>query len=109
MTRRPTTKEVKLLEELIGQDYKDLISALSLRKTRAMIQQKWKAITTAIKKLSDKDKSFAAGKVKCKWFDVKSLSKKTIAYYKKECSKAGGCDSKVHICHQIFNLKLLRS
>ena len=100
MSRRFTQEQVNLLVSLVSQNHDFLTSSLSASKTKGMVDQKWKWIADSINELNfvtDADNLFSVEKIKRKWFDLKSISKKVVALYNKELSKTGGkaCKAKV--------------
>jgi len=96
MSRRWLSDEVSLLVDLISKDYDFLTSSLSATKTKFMVDEKWKAIANQINDLNN-DANYPVEKVKRKWFDLKSISKKAVAFYKKELRKTGGGTSKADV------------
>ena len=100
MSRRFTQEEVNLLVSLVSQNYDFLTSSLSASKTKRMVDQKWKWIADSVNELNsvtDADNLFSVEKIKRKWFDLKSISKKAVALYNKEQSKTGGGPCKAEV------------
>ena len=100
MSRKFTQEEVNLLVSLVSQNYDFLTSSLSATKTKGMVDQKWKWIADSINKLNsatDTDNLFSVEKIKQKWFDLKSISKKAVALFDQELSKTGGGPCKVEV------------
>ena len=100
MSRRFTQEEVNFLVSLVSQNHDFLTSSLSASKTKGMVDQKWNWIADSINELNsvtDADNLFSVEKIKRKWFDLKSISKKVVAFYNKELSKTSGgaCKAKV--------------
>ena len=75
--------------DLVAKDTKFLTGPLNNSKTKSTVDKKWAELTNSIN-------SIGAGPileevlVRKKWFDTKSLAKKAVVEYQKECSKTGG-------------------
>ena len=89
MPRRWSSEEVHELVENVETHYNFLTSALTISKTKSMVDNKWLDITDSINALGA-DPKLDVEKVKKKWFDMKSTAKKAVAEYKKELTKTGG-------------------
>ena len=89
MPRRWSSEEVHELVENVETHYDFLTSALTISKTKSMVDNKWLDITDSINALGTGPK-LEVEKVKKKWFDMKSTAKKAVAEYKKELTKTGG-------------------
>ena len=88
MPRRWSSEEVHELVEYVETHYNFLTSALTISKTKSMVDNKWLDITDSINALGAGPK-LEVEKVKKKWFDMKSTAKKAVAEYKKELTKTG--------------------
>ena len=89
MPRRWSNDEVEILVELVGNNYEFLTGSLNVSKTKSMVDQKWEELTANINSINA-GPAFEVEQVKKKWFDTKSLAKKAVAEYKRECRKPGG-------------------
>ena len=78
-----TVNEIDLLLDLVTDCYQFLSAPLNNSKTKTMIDKKWSEITTKINALGE-GQPLAMDKVKKKWFDLKSTSKKAVMLYNKE-------------------------
>ena len=89
MPRRWSEGEINLLVDLVAKNYKFLTGPLNNSKTKSTVDKKWAELTNSIN-------SNGAGpilevvQVRKKWFHTKSLAKKAVVEYQKECSKTGG-------------------
>ena len=54
-----------------------------------MVDNKWSEITNKINALGEGAQRLTCEKVKKKWFDLKSISKKAVAIYLTESGKSG--------------------
>ena len=89
MPRRWSSEEVHELVENVETHYNFLTSALTISKTKSIVDNMWLGITDSINALSAGPK-LEVEKVEKKWFDMKSTAKKAVAEYKKELTKTGG-------------------
>ena len=87
MARRWNNVEVNTLVEKVGENYHFLTSALFSTKTKTMVEDKWKKIAADINATDVNSPPYPVDKIKRKWFDLKSISKKAVAFYKKELVK----------------------
>ena len=72
--------------DLIEGNYEFLTSALFATKTKRMVKERWQVVASGV----NAGTPYPVEKVKRKWFDLKSISKKAVASYKKELAKTGG-------------------
>ena len=89
MPRRWSSEEMHELVENVETHYNFLASALTISKTKSMVDNKWLDITDSINALGAGPK-LEVEKVKKKWFDMKSTAIKAVAEYEKELTKTGG-------------------
>ena len=89
MPRRWTSEEVNDLVENVETHYEFLTSPLTNSKMKGMVDAKWLEITQRINALGAGIK-LEVDKVKKKWLDTKSITKKAVAEYNKEVCKTGG-------------------
>ena len=108
MARRWNNEEVNALIKKVGENYHFLTSALSSTKTKTMVEDKWKKIAADINAMDVNSPPYPIDKVKRKWVDLKSISKKEVAFYKKELLKTGGVSAKL-MFPLIFNLRSRKS
>ena len=97
MARRWNNEEVNALVEKVGENYHFLTSALSATKTKTMVEDKWKKIAADINAIDVNSPPYLVDKVKRKWFNLRSISKKAVVFYKKELVKTGGGVSKADV------------
>ena len=97
MARRWNNEEVNAPVEKVGENYHFLTSALSSMKTKTMVEDKWKKIAADINAMDVNSPPYPVDKVKRKWFDLKSISKKAVAFYKKELLNTSGGVSKADV------------
>ena len=62
-----------------------------------MVEDKWKKIAADINAMDVNSPPNPVDKVKRKWFDLRSISKKAVAFYKKKLLKTGGGVSKADV------------
>ena len=89
MARRWVPEEVNVLVDLVEENYEFLTSALSATKTKRMVEERWQIVASGVNALNA-GTPYPVEKVKRKWFDLKSISKKAVASYIKELAKTGG-------------------
>ena len=89
MPRRWSNEEVRVLVEEVDANNEFLTSALSVSKTKIMLDAKWNEICRNINALGI-GTTLEVEKVKKKWFDMKSTAKKAMAENKKELTNTGG-------------------
>jgi len=77
-----------MLVEMLANNYNFLTGSINNSKTKAVIDMKWAEIANSINSLGG-GPPLETEQVRKKWFDTKSLAKKAIAEYKKECGKTG--------------------
>ena len=97
MARRWNNEEVNALIEKVCKNYHFLTSALSSTKTKTMVEDKWKKIATDINAMDVNSPPYPVDKVKRKRFNLKSISKKAVAFYKSELLKTSGGVSKAEV------------
>ena len=97
MARRWNNEEVNALVEKVGENHHFLTSALSSTKIKTMVEDKWKKIVADINAMDVNSPPYPVDKVKRKWLNLKSISKKAVAFYKKEFLKTGGGVSKADV------------
>ena len=86
MARRWISEGVSVPVDQVEKNYEFLTSALFATKTKRMVEERWHVVANAVYALNG-GTSYSAEKVKRKWFDLKSISKKAMASHTKELAK----------------------
>ena len=86
MARRWVLEEVNVVVELVEENNEFLTSALSPTKTKPMVEKKWQVVASGVNALNA-GTPYPVEKVKRKWFDLKSISKKAVVFL---LAKTGG-------------------
>ena len=92
--RRWSDEETNKLVELMFIHYNSFIhyvtEALTPKKTRKMVDERWKQITDSINSIRSKKVAVTPKQVEKKWSDFKSKCKLAVMDYNKELGKTGG-------------------
>ena len=87
--RRWSQNESDKLIELVQMNYDFLTSGFTPKKTKVMVDEKWKKITEELNSLGE-GPALNVEKVKIKCQDEKSKTKKAVSKYRRELEKTGG-------------------
>ena len=88
--RRWSDEETNKLVELMFIHYKFVTEALTPKKTRQMVDERWKQITDSINSIGSGKVAVTPKQVEKKWSDFKSKCKLAVMDYNKELGKTGG-------------------
>ena len=83
-----TSNEVNELVSLVAESYKFINEPLNNSKTKVTVGKKWEDIAEKINALGE-GTPFSREKVKRKWLDLKSTSKKAVTMFNKQAAKSG--------------------